>query len=157
MLSIFRTLYDIVYANYDNKTKLWSAAAKEARWASELLVLCSVNVRKGWSQDITSSDASLSGIAVSRRPLGEVAQKEIGSVEEIWRFKSNVDVKPRSTALPKSDPFSDPVTVKPEKQQLTDPFALDDSFLRFQPKFCNQTAGMMFSLHVCNILNTLHC
>ena len=128
LLSIFRTLYDFVYANYDNKTKLWSAAAKEARWASELLVLCSVNVRKGWSQDITSSDASLSGIAVSRRPLNEVAQKEIGSVKEIWRFKSNFDVKPRSTALPKSDPFSDPVTVKPEKQQLTDPFALDDSF-----------------------------
>lgn len=128
LLSIFRTLYDFVYANYNNKTKLWATAAKEARWASELLILCSVNIRKGWSQDITSSDASLSGIAVSRRPLDVKVQKEIGSVKEIWRFKSNVEVKPRSTALVNSDSFSDPQTVKPVKQQLTDPFALDDSF-----------------------------
>ena len=128
LLSIFRNLYDFIYANYNRTCKLWKGAAKEAKWASVLLQLCSVDMRKPWSSDITSSDASLSGIAVSRRPLSEELQKRHGKVVESWRYKSNVVVKPRDSALQLRDPFSDPETVKPRTVEKTDPFKLDEFF-----------------------------
>lgn len=129
LLSIFRHLYDFIYANYNRRVKLWRGAAQEARWASVLLQLCSVDVKRGWSSDITASDASLSGIAVSRRPLSESEQIRHGRVVESWRYKSSTFVKPREHALDRPDPFSDPNTVKPIRPpEKIDPFMLNDEF-----------------------------
>jgi hypothetical protein len=128
LLSIFRSLYDFIHHSYDSRSKLWGSAAKEARWASHLLKLCSVKLRRCWSSDVTSSDASLSGIAVSRRSLDVSLQSLVGSVKESWRYKTNNQVKPRETALKNLDPFSNPETVKPLAKIARDPFVLDEFF-----------------------------
>lgn len=117
LLSIFRSLYDFAYTCYTRRQRLWSAAAKEAKWCSHLLFLCTVDMRREWSSDITASDASPSGIAVCRRPMSRESQVELGSVKESWRYKSRVPAPPRASALDQldqpRDPFSDPSTVKP--------------------------------------------
>ena len=75
LLSMFRTLYDFMQHSYHKRSRLWESCAKEARWASHLLKLCVANLRRPWSQTITASDASLSGLSVSRRELGVEQQK----------------------------------------------------------------------------------
>lgn len=128
LLSIFRSLYDFIQHSYEHRCRLWASAAKEARWASHLLKLCSVNLRRTWSNDVTSSDASLSGVAVSRRPMDFSTQSSVGGYKESWRYKINTVVKPRKAALESLDPFSNPDTVKPMVVEKRDPFMLDDTF-----------------------------
>lgn len=70
LLSIFRACYDFIRSSYNKRSRLWKSAAEEARWASHLLELCTADLKKKWSNDITASDASLSDISVSRRSLG---------------------------------------------------------------------------------------
>ena len=128
LLSIFRSLYDFIHSSYKVRTKLWPSAAKEARWASHLMKLCSSDLKRTWSTSITSSDASLSGIAVSRRDISTAEQALHGSYKETWRYKYKMQSKPRDHALSKLDPFEDISTVKPVKNEKQDPFALDDNF-----------------------------
>lgn len=128
LLSIFRSLYDFIHASYKVRTKLWPSAAKEARWASHLMNLCTSDLKRPWSSSITSSDASLSGIAVSRRVISTAEQALHGSYKETWRYKYNMQTKPRDHALSKLDPFEDISTVKPVKNERQDPFGLDESF-----------------------------
>ena len=45
LLSIFRSLYDFVQGSYEKRSRLWPSAVREARWAGELLALCSVDLR----------------------------------------------------------------------------------------------------------------
>ena len=106
LLSPLRALYDFAYAMYDRRQKLWPSAIKDARWCSRLFKLCSVDLRRAWSSDVTASDASLSGIAVCRRSLSAEMQSELGNNKEIWRYKSKVFAKPRDSALVSRDPFS---------------------------------------------------
>ena len=89
LLSPLRALYDFAYAMY-----------------ARLFKLCSVDLRRAWSSDVTASDASLSGIAVCRRSLSAEMQSELGNNKEIWRYKSKVFAKPRDSALVSRDPFS---------------------------------------------------
>ncbi|CAK9044550.1 unnamed protein product [Durusdinium trenchii] len=49
LLSIFRAMYDFVHKSYSKKRPLFASAAREAKWASALLGLCSVDLRKDWS------------------------------------------------------------------------------------------------------------
>ena len=126
LLSVFRHLYDFARVNYDRRVRLWPEAAREAKWAAWLLRLCSADLRRKWDEEITSSDASLSGIAVSKRSLDVDTIKEVGKYKEVWRFKvKHPTAKPREVAL--GDPFSDPETVKPIDVAY-DPFELDYSF-----------------------------
>lgn len=128
LLSIFRSLYDFIHSSYKVRTKLWPSAAKEARWASHLMKLCTCDLKRPWSSSITSSDASLSGIAVSRRDISTAEQALHGSYKETWRYKYKMHSKPRDHALSKLDPFEDISTVKPVKNEMQDPFALDENF-----------------------------
>lgn len=128
LLSIFRSLYDFIHSSYKVRTKLWPSAAKEARWASHLMKLCTCDLKRPWSSSITSSDASLSGIAVSRRDISTAEQALHGSYKETWRYKFKMHSKPRDHALSKLDPFEDISTVKPVKNEMQDPFALDENF-----------------------------
>ena len=123
LLSVFRHLYDFARVNYDRRVRLWPEAAREAKWAAWLLRLCSADLRRKWDEEITSSDASLSGIAVCKRSLDVDTIKEVGKYKEVWRFKvKHPTAKPREVAL--GDPFSDPETVKPIDVAY-DPFELD--------------------------------
>lgn len=99
LFSSLRSLYDFVYAMYNRRHRLWPSARREARWCMHILKLRSVDLHRGWSDDITASDASLSGIAVCRRALSEDLQSELGNVKEVWRYKSKVVSKPRDSAL----------------------------------------------------------
>ena len=128
LLSIFRSLYDFIYSSYHKRQVLFAAAAKEARWASHLLGLCSCDLKRPWSQNVTASDASLSGIAVCKTewPVMDVAQ--IGRQRESWRYKYKSKPAPRKSALNSLDPFEDVLTVKPEPGQAEDPFELNEFF-----------------------------
>ncbi|CAL1154679.1 unnamed protein product [Cladocopium goreaui] len=128
LLSIFRGLYDFAYSCYDRRAKLWPVAAKEARWAANLLKLCQADLKKTWSRQVTSSDASLSGIAVCKRDMEPAEQSIIGGIKEHWRYKSRIPVNPREAALSPLDPFSNPETVKPSEVQKQDPFELNEVF-----------------------------
>lgn len=128
LLSIFRGLYDFAYSCYDRRVKLWPVAAKEARWAANLLKLCQADLKKTWSRQVTSSDASLSGIAVCKRDMEPAEQSIIGGMKEHWRYKSRIPVNPREAALSPLDPFSNPETVKPSEVQKQDPFELNEVF-----------------------------
>ena len=126
LLSVFRHLYDFVRVNYDRRVRLWPEAAREAKWAAWLLRLCSADLRRKWDEENTSSDASLSGIAVCKRSLDVDTIKEVGKYKEVWRFKvKHPTAKPREVAF--GDPFSDPETVKPIDVAY-DPLELDYSF-----------------------------
>ena len=75
LLSIFRSLYDFIYGSYFKRQRLWKSAAREARWCSCLLKLCTVNMKRPQSSGITASDASLSGIAVCSCELSVEQQR----------------------------------------------------------------------------------
>ena len=98
LLSMFRSCYDFIQGSYNSRTRLWSSAAKEARWASHLMKLCTANLRRKWGQDVTASDASLSGVSVSRRSLTVEQQIPLGSQSDFGdtrqTLKSNLDSLP---------------------------------------------------------------
>ena len=126
LLSVFRHLYDFARVNYDRRVRLWPEAAREAKWAAWLLRLCSADLRRKWDEEITSSDASLSGIAVCKLSLDVDTIKEVGKYKEVWRFKvKHPTAKPKEVSL--GDPFSVPETVKPIDVAY-DPFELNYSF-----------------------------
>ena len=139
LLSVFRALYDFMYSSYFRRQRLWASAAKEAKWCSCLLKLCTVDIRRPRSETITASDASLSGIAVCQRSLSEDLQRRGASLKETWRYKSCVPCKPRESALSGSDPFSDPNTVKPlsTSKETYDPYELNLDFEEIDKSILN--------------------
>ena len=139
LLSLFRSLYDFLFASYNKRQKLWPSAAREARWCSHVLKLCSVDLRRNWSTSVTASDASLSGIAVCSRTLSEAVQTRLGDQREPWRYKSKIPVNPRASALSDRDPFADPETVRPiAKPAPVDPYELDVNFEEVDKEYLKQ-------------------
>ena len=135
LLSIFRALYDFVRHDYTGRTKLWATAAREARWAANLMKLCSADLTRQWDGEITCSDASLSGIAVCKRSLDAQTCESIGSVREVWRYKAaDPSLRPREILLEDKDPFADPETVKPVEVATEIPFVINRSFLEVPRK-----------------------
>ena len=129
LLSIFRNLYDFVQNCYSSRHKLYESAAREAKWASHLLGLCTVDMKKTWSTTVTASDASLSGIAVCRGEWDFSDVVEAGGQKEPWRYKYKSAPAPREAAcVVKPDPFADPSTVKPVSLIREDPFDLNEEF-----------------------------
>lgn len=132
-LSIFRGLYDFIQQSYDRRQVLFAAAAKEARWASHLLDLCTCDLKRSWSTVVTASDASLSGIAVCRSVMSPESAGRIGSQREPWRYRYKNRPAPRAHALDaeavdRLDPFSDTRTVLPSSVYREDPFELNEEF-----------------------------
>eukprot|EP00438_Fugacium_kawagutii_P003956 Skav200396 [mRNA] locus=scaffold1919:156792:162160:- [translate_table: standard] len=128
LLSIFRSLYDFVQGSYHRRSRLWPSATREARWAADLLGLCSVDMRRAWSQVMTASDASLSGLAVTRSEGKPIDIERIGSQREPWRYRLKTSLAPRARSLQLGDPFEDPATVKPLKLVEPDPYELNYDF-----------------------------
>ena len=69
LLSVFRAAYDFKVVHYEERVKLWSTAATEFAMMSALLDICYADLRRPWSQEITASDASLSGTGGLRHLL----------------------------------------------------------------------------------------
>ena len=128
LLSVFRALYDFVHKSYHRRQRLWKSAAKEARWAQHLFKLCSVNMKRTWSSNTTTSDASLSGVAVCSRELATDVVQRHGRVRETWRYNSGSPVKPRNVVVEAGGPFRDPNTVKPLRPTRSDPYELNFDF-----------------------------
>ena len=129
LLSIFRGLYDFVQLASDRKCRLWVSAARQARWIAHLLPLCRADLRKTFSDTLTASDASLSGIAVCTSQDKHNAVLSMGRVRESWRYKvRNSGSRPRRAALESMDTFEDPRTVKPIRFSFEDPFELNENF-----------------------------
>ena len=138
LLSCFRSLYDFVQAKYVSRTRLWQSTAREAAWASHLLLVCHANLRRPWDDQVTASDASLSGIAVCTRQAHAEEVARLARVKETWRFKARDFVPPRETALKTvelCDPFEDPNTVKPIHLLPEDPFTFNLNFEEIPQSF----------------------
>ena len=116
LLSCMRSLYDFVQSSYRSRQRLWRSAAREAGWIADLLRVCHADLRKRWDDQVTSFDASLSGMAVSCSHADPKEAAQLARLREGWRFKGRDFVAPRKSALEaeeKPDPFSDPSTVMP--------------------------------------------
>ena len=94
LLSLFRGLYDFIQRSYWRRRQLFPVAAKEARWAYHLLGVCSYDMRRTWSTDVTASDASLSGLGVCRREMALDEVSAIGSQREPWGYKYKTPTAP---------------------------------------------------------------
>ena len=149
LLSIFRALYDFVAKSYNRRQRLWKSAAKEARWAQHLFKLCSVDIKKRWDTVATTSDASLSGVAVCRRELAQGVVQQHGRVRETWRYSSGNPVKPREVVVAQGDPFIDPSTVKPLQPERSDPYELNFDFPEIEEEIMEKGAWAdCFSIHM---------
>ena len=157
LLSIFRGLYDFAAQHGNVRTRLPRGAAREAKWISELLQLCSTNLRKSWDTELTASDASLSGIAVCSRQVTLEEVSSLGTQKECWRFRSyNPALCPRKHAgITGKDVFSDVDTVKPVSGTTFDPFAINEEFMEVPPGLMEQkdwhvcfAVHMKFSEHI---------
>ena len=134
LLSIPRRLYDFVQYAGHSRRRLWAVAAVEARWIGELLSLSTADLRRVPSTQLTSSDASLSGIAVCSKQESITTVIELGSFKEGWRFKGrNPADRPRQRALSRLDPFADPESVKPIGAEHEDPLELVVDFPEVDP------------------------
>ena len=134
LLSIPRRLYDFVQYAGQSRRRLWAVAAVEARWIGELLSLSTADLRRVPSTQLTSSDASLSGIAVCSKQESLSTVLALGSFKEGWRFKGrNPADRPRQRALGRLDPFTDPESVKPIGAAHEDPLELVVDFPEVDP------------------------
>ena len=87
-LSIFRSVYDFKQRHYEQRVTLWKSAAMECRQAAALLLMCYSDLKREWHQEVTCSDASLSGTGVCAGvfPIDDIRQ--IGSQRELWRYRT---------------------------------------------------------------------
>ena len=149
LLSIFRALYDFVHKSYHRRQRLWKSAAKEARWAQHLFKLCTVNMKRTWSSNTTTSDASLSGVAVCSRELATDVVQRHGRVRETWRYNSGSPVKPRNVVVEAGDPFRDPNIVKPLRPTRSDPYELNFDFPEVEEEIMKKEEWVnSFAIHM---------
>ena len=142
MLSCMRSLYDFVQTSYRARRRLWRSAAGEAGWVASLLQVCHADLRRCWDDQVTSSDASLSGMAVSCRLARSEEVARLSRQHEGWRFKTRDFLAPRQRALEAEeplDPFSHPDTAKPRAILPEDPFAIDAQFEEIPLSFMNSS------------------
>ena len=156
LLSCMLSLYDFVQCCYKSRCRLWSSAAREGSWICNLLPICQANLRRKWDDQITASDASLSGIAVCTRYTDAENVADLARCKEGWRFKVRDFTPPREKALGthcSRDPFSDPNTVLPVDKLPDDPFSINPDFekiptdLMDQGEWANTFAAQMRPYH----------
>ena len=158
LLAIFRSLYDFARHEPSSPCRLWRSAAREARWVSVLLKICSADLRMPWHDTVTCSDASLSGYAVCSRKATHEEVCLMGSQREGWRFRGyDPTSNPRSQTVERGDVFSDPRTVMPleQGQAAIDPYQLNGDFREVEKSFMDPAewhldfaAHMSFPEHI---------
>ena len=125
LLSIFRSVYDFRTAHYKAPYRLSRSAADECKNAAALLLVCHCDHRLEWCPDITVSDASLSGTAVSSLDCSADMVRKIGKCREMWRFKSKDPLNRARDMAMSLDPFADMSTVRDMTGEELDPFQLN--------------------------------
>ena len=126
-LSVFRSVYDFKSAHYCTKKRLWRTAADECRWAANLLLVCESDMAKPWSDQISVSDACLTGTATCAMQIDPSIAQAIGRGRELWRYKSSLPAVKARELVQSLDPFRDVETVLP-KRIFEDPFQLNSDF-----------------------------
>lgn len=130
LLSVFRAVYDFKVVHYEERVKLWSTAATEFAMMSALLDICYADLRRPWSQEITASDASLSGTGVCGTCWSHDDVAQVGRQRELWRFRAEDAASKARDHVRGLDPFVDVNTVLEERvmKQKVDIFQLNLDF-----------------------------
>ena len=106
-ISVFRRLYDFI-EKADSPRRLTREEASECRVFVGLIPLLVGDLRRGWSQTITATDASPEGYGVCERECGVEDVRSVGKWSERWRFRrlppEEWQPRRRATGL---NPFSD--------------------------------------------------
>ena len=89
LLAVFGKTYQFIQAQYSDKAKLWPSVRRELRSAAWLLPLAMADLRREWSPTVCCVDACGSRLVVMRASWSLRSVKEVGRLEERWRFKIN--------------------------------------------------------------------
>lgn len=113
LLSVFRAVYDFKITHYSRRVRLWNTAAHECACMSALLDVCFADLRRPWCNEVSASDASLSGTASCAAvwPIDEVTAA--GRQRELWRFRAEGSASKARDHVRAVDPFNDIDSVKP--------------------------------------------
>ena len=136
LLSVFRAVYDFKVVAYEKRQRLWKSAAHECLCMAALLDVCFADLRRPWSQEVTASDASLSGTAVCSSIWRVQDVQHVGRQRELWRFRASDGADRARDHVNKLDPFADFDTVKAssDSPRSQDHFQLNLDFLEVDPK-----------------------
>lgn len=133
LLSVFRAMYDFKMHCYNKRQTLWSSAAIECKNMAYLLEMCFADLRRPWNQEVTCSDASLTGTAVCRATWASLHVKAAGQQRELWRFRATGTAGKARQHVQELDPFNDLDTVRPMSQDaFTTPFVIFQLNLEFK-------------------------
>ena len=129
-MAIFRAAYDYAGAGYPARP-VWESVKRECNFFLGILPLMIGDLRKGWSTNVTCTDASPDGFGIVERHLDEKDVSNIGKWQERWRFKrTRIDEwKPRAGAL-SLDPLRDFNTARadPEAFEWSDTYTRNELF-----------------------------
>ena len=133
LLSVFRAVYDFKIIAYNNRQRLWKTAALECKCMASLLDLCFADLRRPWCQEVTASDASLTGTAVCSTHWGPADTHQVGRQRELWRYRAIGGAGRARDHVQALDPFTDhetvlPVSPIPSTSQPLDSFQLNLDF-----------------------------
>ena len=131
LLSVFRAIYDFKITHYSRRVKLWSTAAHECACMSSLLNVCFADLRRPWCNEVTASDASLSGTATCAAEWPPDEVRAAGRQRELWRFRAEGSATKARDHVRTVDPFNDLESVKPINQDCNpfDEFRLNLEFM----------------------------
>lgn len=128
-LSVFRAVYDFKEANYERRVPLWKTAADECRQTAALLLVCSSDLKRSWHDEVTCSDASLTGTGVCAAHFDVHDIELCGSQRELWRCRSKDAAHNARDHFARADPFRDKSTVvKTAPDSEWDEFAFNEDF-----------------------------
>ena len=113
LLSVFRAVYDFKIIAYNSRQRLWKTAALECKCMAALLDLCFADLRRPWCQEVTASDASLTGTAVCSSHWGPTHIHQVGRQRELWRYRAVGGAGRAREHVQALDPFTDQETVRP--------------------------------------------
>ena len=135
-LSVFRAIYDFKQAHYNDRVKLWKTAAEECRQAAALLLVCYADLKREWHDEVSCSDASLTGTGVCAATFDVQQVCKHGSQRELWRYKSKDAAHNARDHFAKADPFSDISTAsKVSAISAWDDFTINDEFVEIPRSF----------------------
>lgn len=110
-MSVFRRCYDFIESNCEPRM-LNKQESRECIIFSGLIPLLFADIKRGWSDVITCTDASPDGFGICEQRVGGASAQRLGRWNERWRFKRlrPEEWAPRRRALQR-DPVCDPITV----------------------------------------------
>ena len=85
-MSVFRRCYDFIESNCEPRM-LNKQESRECIIFSGLIPLLFADIKRGWSDVITCTDASPDGFGICEQRVGGASAQRLGRWNERWRFK----------------------------------------------------------------------